>query len=202
MSRISCVMLATGKPSPISGQNKLLLRFTHETLVRRTALEALNIPFEEVIVVTGHDSAEVAAEIKDLPLKIVHNEQSQGDLATALRVALSSLRKYQDGVFICHSDHVELDSDVLLEMIRLFEIHDGKKIVCANDHEKSSSPVLIPREFLPELIQNENPDDDGYSYLLRKYLLRIAKVSVAEVIDLHEHSAPEESSLLMVAQHG
>ncbi|WP_413560343.1 nucleotidyltransferase family protein [Bdellovibrio sp. HCB209] len=201
MSRISCVMLATGKPSPISGQNKLLLRFTQDTLVRRTALEVLNIPFEEVIVVTGRDSEEVAAEVKDLPLKVVHHSSFQIEPHTSLHIALSSLRKYQDGFFVCHGDHVEIDSDILNDMIRLFDMHEGKKIICTDDHEKGSTPVLIPREFLPELLQHEG-DDDGYSYLLKKYLLRIAKVTAVQISEPDYQNIAEAESLMMVAQHG
>ncbi|WP_413586724.1 nucleotidyltransferase family protein [Bdellovibrio sp. HCB274] len=200
-SRVSCLLLAAGKSSRMSGRNKLLLPFAGTSLVRRTAMEVLSINFEEMIAVTGHEADSISSELKDLPLKVVLNKEFESGMHSSIRTGLSNLRKYHDGFFICHSDQPELDSKMLKDMIRVFEEHEGKNIVYLSCQGKTSQPILIPREFAPEILQY--PDGDyGCSYLLNKYSQRLAPLEIKEEMYLRDLDTPEDLSLVSLAQHG
>jgi molybdenum cofactor cytidylyltransferase len=201
MSRISCVLLAAGKSSRMSGKNKLLLPFGGQTLVRRTAMEVLNIPFEEMITVTGHEADHIGKELRDLPLKVVFNSEFQTGMHSSIRTGLSHLRKYYDGFFVCLSDQPELDVGMMKEMVRLFDSHEGKKIVYPVCNGVRGQPVLIPREFVPEILQHED-GDYGCSYLLQRYPARLASMEISEPRHLRDVDTLEDFSMMMVAQHG
>lgn len=187
MSRVSCVLLA-GKSSEIKSLPAVL--------------EVLNIPFEEMITVIGPESEYLARELRDLPLKVVYNADFAIGRHGSIRTGLSHIRKYYDGVFICHGDQPDWDAEVMAEMIRLFDGHGGKKIVYPTVQGKHMATFLVPREFVPEILQHEDDRDTDCSYLLSKYPARLAGFEIPESQESLDINSTEDFSMLMVAQHG
>ncbi|UYL07355.1 NTP transferase domain-containing protein [Bdellovibrio sp. SKB1291214] len=187
MSRVSCVLLTSKNSSRLS--------------VLQTALEVLNIPFEEMITVVGNHNESLAYDLRDLPLKVVLNLDLVADIHTLIRTGLSPLRKYYDGVFVCFADHPDLDVNVMIEMIKQFDLHEGKKIVHLKLHECGKDPILVPREFIPEILQHEDGDFDC-SYLMQQYPARLAALEMPRLKPLPEIQAADDFSMIMVAQHG
>src|SRR4051794_4326867 len=71
--RIAAVVLAAGRSTRMGGPNKLLAEIAHRPLVRIAAEEALASRAAPVIVVTGHQRAEVEKVLAGLPVRLVHN---------------------------------------------------------------------------------------------------------------------------------
>jgi CTP:molybdopterin cytidylyltransferase MocA len=191
MSRISCVLLAAGSFSPVVGKS----------LVRQNILDILNIPFEEVITVTEQDTEAYYQELRDLPLKVTFNSEFSLGQHSSIRNGLAHLRKYCDGVFVLRADDVNLDVDVLQDMIRLFRKHEGKNIVHQTEYSLNLQPLLIPREFIPDILQYEDGDHDC-SYLLKRYPVRVAPLAVSVDSNIADIAPSEDISLMMMAQHG
>ncbi|RMI19354.1 MAG: hypothetical protein D6681_03025, partial [Calditrichaeota bacterium] len=52
---VTAIILAAGFSRRMKGTNKLLLPFRGKTVLETTVETVLEIPFREVVVVTGHD---------------------------------------------------------------------------------------------------------------------------------------------------
>ncbi|WP_413294908.1 NTP transferase domain-containing protein [Bdellovibrio sp. HCB185ZH] len=191
MSRISCVLIAAGSFSPVVGK----------TLIRENILDILSIPFEEVITVTDQDTEAYYQALRDLPLKVTHNAESALGQHSSIRNGLTHLRKYCDGVLILRADDINQDVSVLQDMIRLFRSQLGKSIVHPSGRTLNLQPMLIPREFIPDILQFEDGDYDC-SYLLKRYPVRVAPLEVASNSYETDIGPSDDFSITLVSQHG
>ncbi|QLY26337.1 NTP transferase domain-containing protein [Bdellovibrio sp. KM01] len=190
MSRISCVLIAAGSFSPVVGKS----------LIRENILDILNIPFEEVITVTDQDTEAYYQALRDLPLKVTYNSDFALGQHSSIRNGLTHLRKYYDGVLVLRADDINQDLNVLQDMVRLFREQLGKSIVHPSGRSLNLQPMLIPREFVPDILQYEDGDHDC-SYLLKRYPLRVAPLAVAKNYSA-DIEPSDDFSITLVSQHG
>ena len=84
---IPAVLLAAGGSTRM-GRTKQLLPYRGRTLVWHAASELISAEVSPVILVTGHDSAAVAAAVSDLPLSICHHAAWQDGIGSTLRAGV------------------------------------------------------------------------------------------------------------------
>jgi len=75
----------------MGGPNKLLAEIARRPLVRIAAEEALASRASPVIVVTGHQHAEVEKVLAGLPVRLVHNPDFADGLGTSLKVGIAAV---------------------------------------------------------------------------------------------------------------
>jgi molybdenum cofactor cytidylyltransferase len=105
---ISAVVLAAGLSTRM-GRNKLLLSFQDKALVARVADTLLASRIDEVIVVLGHETEKVRAELKGKPVRLVHNPDYQDGLSTSVRTGVDAVSAAADGIMICLADQPLLE---------------------------------------------------------------------------------------------
>ncbi|RAK69538.1 nucleotidyltransferase family protein [Hymenobacter edaphi] len=87
---IPAVLLAAGASTRM-GQPKQLLPYQGRTLLRRAAETALVAGCQPVIIVTGALHQELAAEVADLPVRLVHNAVWEAGLGTSIGVGVQAV---------------------------------------------------------------------------------------------------------------
>ena len=83
--RIAAVILAAGRSTRMGGPNKLLAEIGGRPLVRIAAEQALASRARPVIVVTGHQHDKLAAALKGLDVRLIHNPGFADGLSTSLK---------------------------------------------------------------------------------------------------------------------
>src|SRR5438128_4170366 len=89
--RIAALVLAAGRSTRMGGPNKLIAEISRRPLVRIAAEEALASRADPVIVVAGHQRAEIEKALAGLPVQIVHNPAHPARLGTSLRTGIAAV---------------------------------------------------------------------------------------------------------------
>ncbi len=127
MKRVSGVLLAAGASRRL-GRPKQLLVWQGETLVRRAARAALEAGVDELIAVVGAERGAVAAEVADLPARVVENERWPegigGSIAAGVRAASCP------AVLLLLADQPGVDAALLAALIAAMEA-GHERVACA-----------------------------------------------------------------------
>ena len=140
---IIAVILAAGLSARMAPQNKLLLSFGGEPLVRRLAREALESKVAQVFVVVGHDRWNVRKAIAGLPVTIVENPDYTESQMTSVRVGVLAAPE-ASGYLIVPGDMPLLTSTDFDRLIARFEELGGEKAVVPFDDAERGNPIIIP----------------------------------------------------------
>jgi len=140
---VIAVILAAGLSTRMAPQNKLLLDFGGEPLVRRLAHEALSSRAREVVVVVGHDRWNVRKALGDLTVTIVENPDYTESQMTSVRVGVLAAPEAA-GYLIIPGDMPLLTAADLDRLIARFEELGGEKAVVPFDETERGNPIVIP----------------------------------------------------------
>ena len=88
---IAALVLAAGRSTRMGAVNKLIAEIGGKPLVRIAAEQALASRAAPVIVVTGHQRAEVEAALDGLPVRLVHNPDYADGLGTSLKAGIAAV---------------------------------------------------------------------------------------------------------------
>ena len=140
---VIAVILAAGLSSRMAPQNKLLLEFGGEPLVRRMAREALASKAKQTFVVVGHDRWNVRKAIADLPVTIVENPDYTESQMTSVRAGVLAAPE-AEGYLIIPGDMPLLVAADFDRLIARFEELGGEKAVVPFDERERGNPIAIP----------------------------------------------------------
>src|SRR5258706_2560181 len=87
---IAAIILAAGRSTRMGGPNKLLAELGSKTLVRIVAEQALASKASDVIVVTGHQDAEVEKSLAGLKVQFVRNPDFAEGLASSVKAGIAA----------------------------------------------------------------------------------------------------------------
>ena len=80
---VSAIVLAAGLSSRMGDKNKLLLDIEGQTLIERTLATVCQHPFEEVMVVLGHQAEAINKRVKQYKVqKCLNNEFEKGQMTS------------------------------------------------------------------------------------------------------------------------
>jgi molybdenum cofactor cytidylyltransferase len=145
--RIAAIVLAAGA-SRRMGANKLLATIDGKPLVRLAAEAAVGSRAAPVIVVTGHQAAEVAAAVAALPIVTVFNPEHDSGLAGSLAAGVRRLPADCDGAIVLLGDMPRVDAAIVDRLIAAFT---PGRIVVPTVHGRRGNPVLWPRAYFAQL---------------------------------------------------
>ena len=149
--RIGIIMLAAGASSRMN-EPKQLLMFQGKTLLHRAVETAVESIYQPVVVVLGANFEKTRAEIEDLPVEIVFNENWQSGLSSSIKTGIENLLQFApdagavvvalaDQPFVT-STHLNLFAD---EFYR-----SNKLVVAAEYNETVGVPALFAREVFAD----------------------------------------------------
>ena len=119
--RIAAVVLAAGRSTRMRGPNKLLAEIARRPLVRIVAEEALASRADPVIVVAGHQRAEVEKALAGLRVRVVHNPDFAEGLGTSLRAGIAAVPADSDAAIVCLGDMPRVDAALMNRLIAAFD---------------------------------------------------------------------------------
>jgi len=133
---VAIVVLAAGRSSRMveGRRHKLLALFDGQSLVRRSVSTALASDCGSVVVVTGHRSTEIAAQVRDLPCEVIHNAEYASGIAGSLRTGVKAASKgCPGGIMIMLADMPRLSTGHVDTLIAAFRSGQGRD-QCINMH--------------------------------------------------------------------
>ena len=187
--RIAAVVLAAGRSTRMRGPNKLLAEIARRPLVRIVAEEALASRADPVIVVAGHQRAEVEKALAGLRVRIVHNPDFAEGLGTSLRAGIAAVPADSDAAIVCLGDMPRVDATLMNRLIAAFDPDRGALAVVPTFEGKRGNPVLWSRRFFPELMALEG--DVGARHLIGAYPEVVTEVPVENAAAMADIDTPE-----------
>jgi molybdenum cofactor cytidylyltransferase len=179
---VGIVVLAAGKASRMGGEkHKLLAEFDGEPLVRRSVAAAVSGGGDQVVVVMGHRSDEIAAALAGLDVKMVFNPDFASGMASSIRTGVEALREL-DGVAICLADMPGVTSADFGKLVDTFREEGADAIVRAVSSGKRGNPVIVPKTLFPALVRLEG--DVGARHIIEKCGLPVIDVEIGDAAHL------------------
>jgi molybdenum cofactor cytidylyltransferase len=188
-ARVAAVVLAAGRSTRMGAQNKLLAEIGGVPMVRRVAGAALRSKARPVLVVTGHQAADVAAALSGLDVRLVANPDYATGLASSLKAGIRAVPAECDGTLILLGDMPRIAAEHVDRMVEAFAAAP-ESIVVPMHEGRQGNPVLWPRRRFSELLQLGG--DVGGKRLIATHREDVREVDLATTGILADIDTPEE----------
>ncbi len=181
------MVLAAGAGRRFGG-GKLLVPFAGAPLIRRTLEAVCGVGFAEVVVVTGTESAAIAAVLEGLTCRLVASADWADGMAASLRAGLAALASGTSGVFIFLGDMplvpVHLCADLAEQAKRAG--YAARPMVAG----KPGHPAAFTRASFVDLAKLSG--DTGANRLLAARVSGVAYLACDDLGALIDIDAPED----------
>jgi molybdenum cofactor cytidylyltransferase len=149
---VAAVVLAAGSSTRM-GENKLLLALDGETVVRRAVRAAIAAGLGPVVVVLGHESERVRAEIADLATRAVLNPDHAQGKGTSLQVGIreAAAAPGAGAAMIVLADMPFVDAAMLAAVAGRWREGDAPMVI-SRYGEVNAPPILYDRALFDELL--------------------------------------------------
>ena len=149
--RAGGIVLAAGA-SRRMGLNKLLLKVGGESLLRRSARQAIAGGLSPVIVVLRHDVDQARAELAGLPCDTAVVAHSMGRMSDSLHTGLSQLERGTDAAVVLLADMVFVSETMVAALVERAR-QSGAPLVVSRYDGVTAPPLLFQRELFGELLR-------------------------------------------------
>ena len=175
--RIAAVVLAAGRSTRAGAVNKLLAPIDGVPMVARAVARISESGASPIIVVTGHQSADVRAALADAGVTFAHNPDFAQGMAGSIGAGIEALPGDVAAVLICLGDMPAIEAAEINRLIAAFDA-DGCAAICAPIAQgRRGNPVLFARRFFPELLALEG--DNGAKSVIAAHGDVVAEVPMA-----------------------
>ena len=197
MITVDAIILAAGQSSRMGAQNKLLTPLAGRPLLHH----ALNTfcghsGIREVILVTGHQSAQVQASTHGFDARVVHAQHHADGMSASLKCGVQALRTSCDAFFVALGDMPHVCPSTLEQLISTMDRHQSP-IVAPSHQGRRGHPVLFARALAPQFLALTG--DRG-----AKEILQQSDITLVDVNDpgiLKDYDTPESfNSVLKVVE--
>jgi molybdenum cofactor cytidylyltransferase len=190
---IVAVILSAGESSRM-GRPKALLPIDGVRFIEKivTTLKATRVG--RIVVVLGHNAAELRQKITDLPVDLVINPEYKRGQLTSLLAAIHNIEADKDaervdGILVQLVDHPYINADLVDLMIERF--YETKKLIVVPRYQnRRGHPVIFSRALFGELLAA--PLDQGAKAVVHAHrddTLEIDTNDEGAIIDI---DTPEE----------
>ena len=176
---IAVIVLAAGQSRRMGKRNKLLEPVDGEPMVRRAVRAAAAAAGgRPVVVVTGHERAEVEASLAGFEVVFSHNPNYGAGLSTSLARGVAALAPGVEGVIVCLADMPGVRAEHLERLRTAFDPGTGAAICVATRRGKRGNPVLFGSRFFSEMCDVEG--DVGARHLIGAYADLVREVEMPD----------------------
>lgn len=161
---VAILVLAAGGSARM-GRPKQLLAYAGKSLVRHVAETAMAVGEGPVVVVVGAAAGEVGAQMRDLPVQIVQNEEWERGIGSSIRAGMSALvtgPPQPTAVVILLGDQPLVTAGTIRRLIDE-QARTGKPVCAAAFDGTIGPPVLVTRPLFPQLLAL--PDGRGAKHI-------------------------------------
>ena len=162
---ISAILLAAGQSKRFGNKNKLFIKYNNKSLIQSALLNLLKSNVDNIIVVLGHDQAQIKKKIyKKKNIKIVINKKFNSGMASSINCGIKKLDKKTIGFFVCLGDMPKINKHIYNKLIFNFNKHNN--ITVPYYKNKRGNPVIFPIKYKKKFIILKG--DNGAKKLLKK----------------------------------
>jgi molybdenum cofactor cytidylyltransferase len=172
----AAVMLAAGRGTRMTQENKLLAEVRGKPILRLAVEAVLSSKARPVIVVTGHESERIVGALKGLDVQVVYNPYYHDGLSSSLKAGLAALPPGTDAVAVALGDMPEISGGLIDRLAAAIHPERGTLIAVPVRHGKRGNPVMWSRRLFEELAKLEG--DVGARHLIGIHSEAITEVSV------------------------
>ncbi len=183
--RLSAVILAAGLSSRM-GELKTVLPLGTGTVLDRCLELFRDCGVEDLVVVTGHRSDEIAAIAKQAGARPVHNADFASGMYSSIRTGVGRLAAWSDGFFLLPVDIPLVRSGTIRLLSQSFTVAPAQIIYPVFDG-KRGHPPLITRDLVPAISKNEQVEGGLRSILAAVEKNKAQQVAEVSVPDANIH---------------
>ena len=185
---IGAVILAAGQ-SRRMGRNKMLLPFAASTVLETIVTEiAACAQIANRVVVTGHQTDEIAALLGAYPVRCAFNPAyAQADMLVSIQVGLRTLSTEATAALIVLGDQPRIQRAVIEQVITA---QQPQTIVIPSYQMKRGHPILIDRALWPDVLAL--PETATLRDFIRAHEDQIRYVVVETDSVLNDMDTPED----------
>lgn len=193
---ITAIVLAAGISSRM-GTPKQLLMYQGRPLLRHVVENLRKSQVDEIIVVLGHQGAEVADALKGLPVRIIINEDYGAGQSTSVKAGLQALPASDGdrrGVLFFLGDQPFVKPETINLLIEHYRQQGG--IIAPYYQGTRGNPILFDQKFFSEF--QALTGDVGAREIISRHPEDLQKVDVPDRGVLQDIDTPEDYRKLMV----
>lgn len=190
--KVGAVVLAAGQSRRMGPANKLLMEIAGTPLVRRTVAALRAAKVAQVVVVTGHQAAEVRQALEGLDVTIVHNPRYAEGLSTSLKAGVDALAPDIAAAVVGLGDMPGVTSGHVDRLIAGFDPSGSRAIGVPIHNGKRGNPVLWDRRFFGDM--REVSGDVGARHLIGANESLVYEVEFGDTGVLTDLDTPEQWS--------
>lgn len=173
--RVAALALAAGRSSRMGAPNKLLAPLEDRPMIAHVVDRLLSAPLEPILVVLGHQAAEVRAALGARPVRFIDNPRFEGGMASSIRAGFQELPDGVHGALVMLGD-MPFVPHAVLEALRAALPLDRPAIVVPITSGRRGHPVLFSRHFFEAMVALEG--DRGARDLLHAHPEAIIEIEV------------------------
>ncbi|MDI6803544.1 MAG: nucleotidyltransferase family protein [Bacteroidota bacterium] len=181
------VILAAGE-SIRMGSPKALLQIKGKTFLQHLVATLRNAGLHEISVVLGHDSDKIIAQLPDLKIDFVINENYQKGQLSSIQVAIKSAPNDCDAIMICPIDRPLISSELIKKLIEAYSKTKPPIVVPIFD-AKRGHPIIFSSSLFSELMRA--PHDIGARAVVWAHHNEVIEVPTGEEGILINVDTPE-----------
>ena len=186
--RVAGVVMAAGRSSRM-GANKLLMEDGGKPIIARVVEQALAAELAEIIVVCGHQEAEMRAALAGHGVRFVPCPDYVEGMSASLRCGLKALTADIDAALVLLGDMPRVGSGLLRRMIAAFNPTEGRAIIVPSFQGKRGNPVLWDRRFFGEMTSLAG--DVGARHLIGEHAELVTEIEAEDAGILLDVDTPE-----------
>ena len=172
---LSGIVLAAGSSSRMEGANKLLLPWEGGCVLQVVVEQICEVGLGEVVVVTGHQRAEVEEALSRYPVRLVHNPDFAEGMAASIRVGVEAAVSEQ-GYLFALGDMPQIAGNTMLKVAEALKSSETIAVpVCAG---RRGHPVAIGSAHRDALLALTG--DRGARSVLAKNAANVVEVPVED----------------------
>lgn len=175
--QVAGVVLAAGQSKRMGEANKLLEPVLGEPMVRRVVRTALDGGLDPVIVVLGHQEAEVRESLHGLPVQFVWNPEYQAGMGTSVGCGIGELGPDAAGAMILLGDMPWVSPEQVKQLTRAFSPNEDRGICVPMVRRKRGNPIVWAARYFHHLKALDG--DIGARHLLSEYDLDVCEVQMS-----------------------
>ncbi len=161
--KIGAVLLAAGEGSRMGSVPKSLLRLQGIPLLHRHLMALREIPFDDIVVVTGYHHEQIEAAISDEAVRFVRNAEPQRGQQSSVRLGVASLAALDTGldvVMVVLADQPLLGVPELAELISAFAQRPiGTGVLYPMVKGQRGNPVVFSGEVVEAMLRSGDEAD-------------------------------------------
>ena len=174
-ANLSGIVLAAGRSSRMEGTNKLLLPWKEQSVLQVVVERVCEVGLGEVVVVTGHQRAEVEEALSRYPVRMVHNPDFTEGMAASIRVGVEAAAGEQ-GYLFALGDMPQITGKTMLKVAEALK--SSETIAVPVRDGRRGHPVAIGSAYRDALLALTG--DQGARPVLANNAANVVEVTVED----------------------